>query len=130
MQSGPPMTFEVELKFPLSNPEDVTLQILALGARRGKTVRHYDLYWQHPSRDFRQTHEALRLRRCDDDLMITYKGPVVDAQTKTRHEIEIPVGRELPDFDRLGELLTLLGFKEVRPVEKTRSLFHLHWEQR
>ena len=124
------MSYEVELKFPIADPADLTLQLLARGATQGRVVQQYDLYFRHPSRDFRETHEALRIRRQDDDVFITYKGPVVDKQTKMRREIEIAVGRRPQDFDRMRELLMMLGFEPVRPVEKTRALFHLVWEGR
>jgi adenylate cyclase class 2 len=125
-----PETFEVELKFPIADADDMTLQILARGARRGGVVRQSDLYFQHPSRDFRQTHEALRLRRTEDGLRITYKGPIVDARTKMRREIELAVGRDPSDFDQFRELLKILGFEPVRGVEKTRAVYDLKCEGR
>jgi len=124
------MTYEVELKFPIPDASDVSLQLIARGATRGRVVHQYDVYFRHPSRDFQQTHEAFRIRRYDDDVFITYKGPVLDKQTKTRREIEIAVGRRPEDFDKMRELLMMLGFEPVRPVEKTRALFHLAWEGR
>ncbi len=124
------MSYEVELKFPIADASDMTLQLLARGATQGRVLHQHDVYFRHPSRDFRQTHEALRLRHYDDEVFITYKGPVVDTQTKTRREIEIAIGRRPEDFDRMREVLMLLGFEPVRPVEKTRALFHLAWEGR
>jgi adenylate cyclase, class 2 len=124
------MTFEVELKFPVDDAADVMLQLIARGATRGRVLRQYDLYLQHPARDFRQTHEALRLRRSGDDTFVTYKGPLLDSRTKMRQEIEIPFGREPADFDRFLDLFGKLGFHAVRPVEKTRTVFHLAWEGR
>jgi adenylate cyclase class 2 len=124
------VTYEVELKFPIPDAADLTLQLIGRGAVQGRVVHQCDLYFRHPSRDFQQTHEALRIRRSADDVFITYKGPVVDKQTKTRHEIEIAVGRKPDDFDRMRDLLMMLGFQPVRPVEKTRALFHLAWEGR
>jgi adenylate cyclase class 2 len=125
-----PETFEVELKFPIADADEMTLQLLARGAQRGGVVKQSDLYFQHPCRDFRQTHEALRLRKIDDDLRITYKGPIIDARTKMRRELELPVGREPGDFDQFRELLTVLGFEPVRGVEKTRAVYDLMWEGR
>jgi adenylate cyclase, class 2 len=124
------MSYEVELKFPIADAADVTLELVARGALRGRVLHQYDVYFRHPSRDFNQTHEALRLRRYDNEVYITYKGPVVDTKTKTRKEIEIAIGRKPEDFDRMREVLTLLGFEPVRPVEKTRALYHLTWEGR
>ena len=84
-------------------------------------MRQSDLYFQHPCRDFRQTHEALRLRKTDDGVRITYKGPIIDSRTKMRRELELPVGRDAGDFDQFRELLTILGFVAVRGVEKTQG---------
>jgi adenylate cyclase, class 2 len=123
-------TFEVELKFPIVDADEITLQLLARGAQRGAVVRQSDLYFQHPCRDFRQTHEALRLRRTDDGVRITYKGPIIDSRTKMRREIELPVGRDGGDVAQFRELLTILGFEPVRGVEKTRALYDLVWEGR
>jgi len=125
-----PATFEVELKFPIDDADDVTLAILARGARRGTVVRQSDLYFQHPGRDFRQTHEALRLRKTDDGLRITYKGPVIDSRTKMRRELELPISGDREDFERWRELLIILGFEPVRGVAKTRALYDLKWEGR
>jgi adenylate cyclase, class 2 len=125
-----PETFEVELKFPIADADEMTLQLLARGAHRGGVVKQSDLYFQHPCRDFRQTHEALRLRKTDDGLRITYKGPIIDARTKMRRELELPVGRDTSEFDQFRELLTVLGFEPVRGVEKTRAVYDLMWEGR
>ncbi len=123
-------TFEVELKFPIPDADEMTLHLLARGARRGGVVEQSDLYFQHPARDFRQTHEALRLRKTNDGVRITYKGPIIDTQTKTRREIELPVGRGTGDFDELRTLLTVLGFEPVRGVDKVRAVYELVWEGR
>jgi adenylate cyclase class 2 len=125
-----PETFEVELKFPIADADEMTLQLLARGARPGNVVRQSDLYFQHPCRDFRQTHEALRLRKTVDGLRITYKGPIIDSRTKMRRELELPVGRDPGDFNQFRELLTILGFEAVRGVEKTRAVYDLMWEGR
>jgi len=125
-----PKIFEVELKFRIPDAADMTLRLLALGAQRGCVMRQYDLYLRHPSRDFEKTHEAFRLRRSNEDLFLTYKGPIIDTQTKMRHEIEVPVGRTPEDFDRLRVLFEMLGFQAVRPVEKVRAEFHFNWDGR
>jgi adenylate cyclase, class 2 len=124
------VTYEVELKFHVADAAETSLQLIACGARQGNVVRHYDLYLRHPSRDFKQTHEALRIRRTDRELLITYKGPVIDTRTKMRQEIEMPIGAGPQDFERFRELFITLGFQPVHPVEKTRALFHLQWEGR
>src|SRR5580704_6960192 len=130
MSMNSPETFEVELKFPIDDADEMTLQLLARGARRGGVVRQSDLYFQHPCRDFRQTHEALRLRKTVDGLRITYKGPIIDSRAKMRRELELPIGGDREDFERWRELLIILGFEPVRGVDKTHAVYDLNWESR
>lgn len=124
------MPYEVELKYPLDTAEAVSSQIDELQAEKQNSVEQSDRYFNHPSRDFAQTDEALRIRTVGDRSWITYKGPLIDEQTKTRREIEIPVGQTGADAERLAEILTELGFREVRTVHKTRTLYRLSWEDR
>ena len=129
------MSYEVELKFPLIEPARVLSDIAALGAERQPALIQIDRYFAHPSRDFAQTNEALRIRTIDEAgrpprQRVTYKGPVVDTQTKTRREIEIPFGEQPADGERFAEILTRLGFREVRSVRKRRTPYQLFWEER
>jgi adenylate cyclase class 2 len=125
-----PATFEVELKFPIADADEMTLQLLARGANPAGVVRQSDLYFRHPCRDFRETREALRLRKTDEGVRITYKGPILDSRTKMRREIELPIGDPSHDFDHVRELLAVLGFEPVRGVDKTRAVYELSYEGR
>lgn len=128
--------FEVELKFPLTGIDGVpshdamVRQIEQLDAERGAPVCQRDFYFAHPQRDFAQTDEALRIRCVGDQNRITYKGPIVDAQVKTRREIEIAFTAGRAAFEQLCEMLQILGFRSVRVVEKTRIPFRISWEDR
>ncbi len=125
------MTYEVELKFPLDDSAQVISQLQQLHAERGTPVKQRDLYFAHPQRNFAQTDEALRLRSAGRRNCITYKGPILDSQTKTRREIEIPFAEGQAAAAKFRELLRLLGFREVETVVvKTRVPFHLEWEGR
>ncbi|MCH7990085.1 MAG: class IV adenylate cyclase, partial [Planctomycetes bacterium] len=84
------MSYEVELKFPLDDAERISAQLDGLQAERGAPIEQVDRYFNHPSRDFAQTDEALRIRTMNDRSLLTYKGPLLDAETKTRLEIELP----------------------------------------
>ena len=55
------MTFEVELKFPLESHEPVVQKLAELKAEPASTVEQQDTYFNHPSRDFAQTDEAVRI---------------------------------------------------------------------
>ncbi|MGE3315786.1 MAG: class IV adenylate cyclase, partial [Planctomycetaceae bacterium] len=88
------------------------------------------VYFRHPSRDFAQTGEALRVRITGDQARITYKGPILDTRAKIRHEIELPVGASAADAQELEQMLRLLGFEPLRAVEKSRTPYRLDWEGR
>ena len=122
------MQYEVEQKFATPNPGALNAALTDLGAVAGKTVRQVDTYFAHPARDFAATDEALRIRQVGDDNFVTYKGPKIDATTKTRREIELPLAGTPTEADRFAELLAALGFTEVAAVAKTRRYFSLRWE--
>jgi len=127
--------YEVELKFPLSETESIVAQLRQLGVVEGDAISQRDRYFGHPSRNFAETDEALRIRTvCAPhgvkNNCVTYKGPIVDSQVKTRHEIEISFGTEEADGERFAALLNCLGFREVRSVSKSRVPFQLQWEDR
>lgn len=122
--------YEVELKFPIAAAGSIVPLLEALGAQKLETLHQRDVYFRHPSRDFAQTNEALRVRTSGNETRITYKGPVIDTQAKVRREIELPIGSNAGDGAEMEELLSLLGFEPVRAVEKLRTPYHLQWEGR
>ncbi len=121
------MRFEVEQKFPIADAADVQRRLEALGAEFEPPIEQVDLYQKHPARDFSMTDEALRFRRVGDQRFITYKGPKVDPTTKTRREIELPLG-DTATADAWQEVFSLLGFKPVAEVRKTRRNAKLTWQ--
>ncbi|NJE60802.1 class IV adenylate cyclase [Thermococcus sp. 21S7] len=86
---------------------------------------HEDTYFRHPCRDFAETDEALRIRirrfNGHFEAFLTYKGPKIDQNSKTRKEIEVPIS----DPDRHTEILRSLGFEEVLTIEKTREKYYV-----
>jgi adenylate cyclase class 2 len=107
---------EVEAKAHLDDPERIISSIIELGGREIYFTVQRDTYYRHPNRDFAQTDEALRIREEEGRSFITYKGPKLDAETKSREELEVP----LVDPQDLGGLLLRLGFEPVAVVEKRR----------
>lgn len=122
------MSYEVEQKFPVPDLAALRSQLESAGAAISPSRREEDLYFAHPARDFSKTDEALRLRTVGDRHRITYKGPKIDAATKTRREIELPLAAE--SAAQWPELLQALGFQPVAHVRKTRSKAHLRWRDR
>jgi len=107
---------EVEAKAHLDEPERVITSIIELGGHEIYFTVQRDTYYRHPGRDFARTDEALRIREEEGRSFITYKGPKLDADTKSREELEVP----LVDPKDLGVLLLRLGFDPVAVVEKRR----------
>jgi len=112
---------EVEAKAHLDDPQRAIERLIELGAREAYSTVQRDTYYRHPSRDFAETDEALRIREEEGRATLTYKGPKLDLETKSREELEVPV----VDLKSLGALLLRLGFEPVAVVEKHRRGFHL-----
>ncbi len=123
--------FEVEQKFPLSSGVDAFIRrVLELGAEEHREIQQADRYFNHPVRDFAVTDEALRIRSVGDQNWLTWKGPKIDAKTKTRREIELPLGDGSTTTEQLGEVLQILAFHPVAIVRKRRREFSLQRDGR
>jgi len=124
------MPYEVEVKFPLEDPELICRNLEKLGVRWAGIREEVDVYFQHPSRDFSQTDEALRIRCAGGRFYITYKGPKIDPATKTRDEIELPLDSTPENIEKWRQLLERLGFQPVAEVFKRRRRGTLQWNCR
>lgn len=122
------MSFEVEQKFRVQRHEALEERLAALGIQWRAEESQVDSYFAHPARDFARTDEALRLRRAGAGNFITYKGPKLDATTKTRREIELPIASGEGAAEKFAELLAALGFRRVAEVHKRRRAGGLRWE--
>ena len=89
-----------------------------------------DVYFAHPARDFAKSDEALRIRRKGSLNFITYKGPKIDAATKTRREIELPLSPGGQAAQAWTDLIEALGFKPVGEVRKSRRKARVDWQGR
>jgi adenylate cyclase class 2 len=121
------MHFEVEQKHRIEDPGAFVAELQAWGVVLGDAVAQSDKYFQHPSRDFAQTDEALRIRTVGKASFVTYKGAKVDATTKTRRELELPLAATDPGGRQFAELLAALGFKPAATVRKQRRPFHVSY---
>ncbi len=114
---------EVEVKAKIDNFNKIKEKLHTLGARKYKTEFQKDLYFNSPIVDFKQTDEALRIRKTESNgltqTVITYKGPKINTQSKTRKEIEMIVEND----NKANQILENIGFKQVRTVCKNREYF-------
>ncbi|MHA2071182.1 MAG: class IV adenylate cyclase [Candidatus Thorarchaeota archaeon] len=126
--------FEVEVKIPLQETEQLRVALLDIGGKRLNTETQTDAYYDHPCRSFLKTDEAIRIRSrqlhpdahsvIDPSMPLiemTYKGPKVDPLSKTR--VELSVG--LDDERTTGLILKQLGFKAVGEIKKVRSFYSI-----
>lgn len=119
------------MKFSIKDREAIRKKLVACAVRFGGLISQVDYYFSHPSRDYLKTDEALRLRKSGQKVVITWKGPRADAASKTRREIELPLGgRELSSHQTIldwTDMLASLGFQKVFEVEKRRQPVRVHW---
>ena len=114
--------YEVELKIETEHGP-VRERLSELGAEPLERVRQVDTYYDAPHRSFAETDEALRVREERGEegrrVGVTYKGPLVEAESKTREEHETAVG----DGEEMRAVLEGLGFTPAETVEKERERF-------
>mgnify|MGYP003871134901 FL=1 len=115
--------YEVELKL-RADHESLRERLDDAGANRVESRRQVDTYYDAPHRSFAETDEALRIRReeesdSDEVTKLTYKGPLVEAASKTREEHETVVD----DDEALQGVLAGLGFEPAATVKKDRTYY-------
>ncbi len=125
-------SFEVEVKVAIEDIELMTRKLVDSGAKELNREVQIDIYFDHPCRTFVKTDEAVRVRTISPldkhglatsqaPNELTYKGPKLDKETKTR--VEYTVGTD--DSDQLISILESLGFKPIAKIAKKRTFFDL-----
>jgi adenylate cyclase class 2 len=117
--------YEVEIKV-RADHDVVRSHLHGLDAAPEGTTTQVDTYYDAPHRDFAETDEALRVRRettdRDERVALTYKGPLIDEDSKSREEHETSVD----DPIAAEGILDGLGFEPAATVEKERERFRLN----
>jgi adenylate cyclase class 2 len=122
------MKYEVEMKFPVADMAALESRLATMGVAISEAKTEEDMYFAHPARDFASTDEALRIRRKGESNYITYKGPKIDATTKTRREIDLPLASGGESADNWTSLLEALSFVAVAKVCKSRRKAMIPWQ--
>jgi len=117
--------YEVELKV-RADHDRVRDRLADRDAAPVDEVVQEDTYYDAPHREFAETDEALRLREetaagGETTTELTYKGPLVEAESKTRREIETAVA----DGGAADAIFGALGFEPAATVRKERERFAL-----
>lgn len=121
------MSYEVEQKFAVDDVAALIAALERLGAALGAPVDQEDRYLAHPARDFGATDEAFRLRRDGAGNAMTYKGPRLDRETKTRVEIEVAIANGDQAAADAAELFAMVGFSTTALVRKQRRHTAVIW---
>lgn len=113
---------EVEVK--ARAPADIARRVEAIGGVFQTQESHHDLYFNSESknRDFRVSDEALRIRIKEEGARLTYKGPRLDSDTKSRLELTV----RIDDAEQMQEILNHLGYTLSAQVRKVRRKYLHH----
>lgn len=110
---------EVEVK--ARAPPAIEEKIIDLGGAKIGDETHLDLYFNSPSHDFARSDEALRIRIKETGADLTYKGPKLDSETKSRREVRV----RIDDPVAMESILESLGFSRAAVVRKKRTKYSL-----
>jgi len=110
---------EVEVKAKINSFEEMESRLAGIGAVKSKKEFQEDIYFASPIADFAKTDEALRIRTTDSNTFITYKGPKLNSEAKTRKEVEMTV----ESADKAKDILEEIGFRQARCVRKNRQYY-------
>jgi adenylate cyclase class 2 len=114
------MSYEVELKYAVDDMPQLLEKLGRFGLCFGEAVEEHDTFYQHPVKDYATTDECLRIRNRAGEYRITYKGPKVDRETKTRREIEIYLTDNAEIARQWDNLLQALDFRVAAELKKMR----------
>ena len=112
--------FEVEQKYRVDDLQRTIDALIKMDLEIADAVEQVDCYYRHPTRDFSETDEAFRLRSVGTTNCITYKGPKIDAETKTRCEEEVALAEGADARQSCDAIFQHLGFEPVSTVTKQR----------
>jgi adenylate cyclase class 2 len=110
---------EIEIKCYCDDDKNVKSLLSEMGAQFIGKRFESDTYFNHPAKDFKDSDEALRLRKVGEKTIITYKGPKVSKITKARIEHETVV----EDYASMKNILEGLGFIRSGVIEKERFIY-------
>jgi len=99
-------------KYNRGRVEQIAKKAVFLGERLEE-----DIYFSSPIKNFKETDEALRIRKSQGNTILTYKGPKIDKISKSREEIETFVSGDIKI------ILERLGFNKFIEIKKKRKLY-------
>ena len=109
---------EIEIKATFDNKKDLIKSLKSIGAKQEKTKHQIDEYYNHPSRDTRETKEYIRLRYKpnEDNGIFAHHLNISDGVNK---EFEVPIA----DVKTFKQILEGLNFPLLGTIDKKRETF-------
>ncbi|MCU1223130.1 MAG: adenylate cyclase [Edaphobacter sp.] len=113
---------EIELKFPVSDPEALQSRLPQLGFHLDtpRTFEHNTLY-DTPNRDLRAKRQLLRLRQYGNLWTLTHKRLPDEPADITRYKIRIETETAIADGPALAAIFEQLGYAPAFVYEKFRT---------
>jgi adenylate cyclase, class 2 len=109
---------EVEIKFRIDNPRELTRRLRASGFRLvTKRTHEMNTLYDFPDQRLRKRGEILRLRKYGSEWLLTHKAKGAAGRHKTRVETQTKVD----DGRKMEAILEALGFSPTFRYEKFRS---------
>jgi adenylate cyclase class 2 len=118
---------EVELRYRPADRNAVIAKLQEWGATLAEDRIDVDHYFNPPDRELQDSDEAFRLRRIGRANFLTHKGPRIDAETKSRTEIEVPLAEGDEAAADMERMLLALKYRPVVVVRKHRLVYRLQW---
>lgn len=120
------MATETEAKMKVDDHEPIRAKLRGLGAKRVGLRFELNAFFDSPDRSLKAKDQGLRLRSMKhedgrESSVITFKGPAIASQVKSREEIEFSIG----SFDDAAALLGKLGYTPTLGFEKRRETWEL-----
>ena len=78
------LRIEADIKVKVKDFKEIRRLLKEMGAKKISEEEETDIYFQHPCRNFRDTDEALRIRRTGERITLTYRGPRISSELKSR----------------------------------------------
>lgn len=121
------MPVEIEAKLKVDSHEEIRRRLRGASAERVGCVLETNAIFDDTERSLLESGRGLRVRRFDAidgparPATLTYKGPKLPGELKTREEIELTVS----DADGAASLLTALGYVRAVGFQKRRETWTL-----
>jgi adenylate cyclase class 2 len=113
---------ELEAKILEIDREKIIDIILKNGGKKVFDGDMFGVFFDTPNSQLKFSRKLLRLRKEGDKNFLTYKCKISNFDIKIQEENEI----EIPEFEKMRDLLNSIGFEEIKTNLKHRTSFKIN----